>query len=76
LLSESKFVNDEIRRFQKDLMESQKFLLVSLYRQILEKLEGDLESGDRERQLQGVDRIIELWNLANSDGEFRRRFGL
>ena len=36
-----------------------------------EEYREDLESGDQERQLQGVDRIIQLWTLTNSDGEFR-----
>ena len=76
LLSESKFVNDEIARVQREVVESQKFLLVCLYREILEKLQEEIESGEQDRELRGVDRVIQLWTLANGDGGFRRRFGL
>ncbi len=74
LLSESKFVNDEISKVQGDLMEAQKFLLVSLYRKALEKLEEELECGVPTRQLAAIDRVFELLN--SGGGEIRRRFGL
>jgi hypothetical protein len=76
LLTESQFVNDEIAKVQRDLVESQKYLLVCLYRQILEKLQEEIESGEQDRELRGVDRVIQLWTLANGDGGFRRRFGI
>lgn len=76
LLAESQFVNDEIARFQGELLESQKFLLVCLYRQTLEQLQENLLSGEQERELQSVDRILQLWALANRDGGFRKRLGL
>jgi hypothetical protein len=76
LLTESQFVNDEIAKVPRDLVESQKFFLVCLYRKGLEKLEEDLESGERERELRGIDRVFQLWTLVNSDGGFRRLFGI